>query len=766
MSRILLVSNSWFLLLSLVFAQGAFGSPAADQKSVSKLTSRADEVAKAGICNYSAFQSIFMQDRVYVDGGLLYYIVNGTAGTQATTKLEYPTNLSYIDLNKPFDFSTQTPAEKLQFLTPVDSAQGRQALLFGALLGDDWSWLQYGGMRGGAATDGSSRSETESERFDFRKDPNNPTQAWLGDYRFGSSLTLPKDSVTNYVYAGAVARSPGDRKSWWFSGSRAKNWTEVIYGRTTAELTVGALSNYLITADFSSQQVPAFTNTSIDSSIAPRAGASMVFLPVGDKGILVVLGGVSVFDPVWMVGFGVRDKYTTDDLKAQATASQKFLHTIDVYDIADGKWYSQNTTGSVPTQPISAACAVAASADDKSSHNIYFYGGHGGLSYTSGDPGSQTNSKFYVLTLPYFRWIEVLNPSSGDVTGRSLHQCHRVQPNQMLVVGGHPTANNQVNSNSLSNCALYPGPGPAVVFDMNTCEVYNNGWDPTKKADYRVPDKVTAVIGGSGTGGATKKEPEGGWSDDGLQTLFSNPEAYTETVTPLWAYSPTSTVPMASGTATSPPAPSDSERGFPSYIPPLLGTLLGLFGIITVLSIILFILRRRKQKRDADAAPSETEGSTVRKNKQTWSWLLGVYGDEKPPRGAHQPLGHMRNYSDDLSGTATGTTLMYGPSSGLGSEANRESVISPISPITERSDPVMELQGKVIHEMPDTSLPQELAAGVSPREENSSRTSLKKEGKSVRYEDEQPPALGDEIQPQGISHPLGHRKMSSLDYPE
>jgi len=27
---------------------------------------------------------IFMQDRVYVDGGIFYYIVNGTAGTQQT----------------------------------------------------------------------------------------------------------------------------------------------------------------------------------------------------------------------------------------------------------------------------------------------------------------------------------------------------------------------------------------------------------------------------------------------------------------------------------------------------------------------------------------------------------------------------------------------------------------------------------------------------------------------------------------------------------
>ena len=84
---------------------------------------------------------------------------------------------------------------------------------------------------------------------------------------------------------------------------------------------MGGLSDYLITADFSNQQVPTFSNTSIDSSITLRAGASMVFLPVGDKGILVVLGGVSVFDPVWMVGFGFR-KYTTDELKAQAVCAR------------------------------------------------------------------------------------------------------------------------------------------------------------------------------------------------------------------------------------------------------------------------------------------------------------------------------------------------------------------------------------------------------------------------------------------------------------
>ena len=57
----------------------------------------------------------------------------------------------------------------------------------------------------------------------------------------------------------------------------------------------------------------------------------MVFLPVGDKGILVVLGGVSVFDPVWMVGFGVRDKYSTNDLKAQAVCVRDSDSTTYLY---------------------------------------------------------------------------------------------------------------------------------------------------------------------------------------------------------------------------------------------------------------------------------------------------------------------------------------------------------------------------------------------------------------------------------------------------
>lgn len=65
----------------------------------------------------------------------------------------------------------------------------------------------------------------------------------------------------------------------------------------------------------------------------------------------------------------------------------------------------------------------------------------------------------------------------------------------------------------------------------------------------------------------------------------------------------------------------------PSYIPPLLGAILGLLGVITILCAILFWLRRKKEQRKR--LQSDSAASTGRKNRQTWSWLLGVYGDEK-----------------------------------------------------------------------------------------------------------------------------------------
>lgn len=64
------------------------------------------------------------------------------------------------------------------------------------------------------------------------------------------------------------------------------------------------LSNSLVTLDLTNQQTAKFNNITIpDTEKVPlRAGASMVFLPVGKKGILVLVGGVTVPDPTWLMG--------------------------------------------------------------------------------------------------------------------------------------------------------------------------------------------------------------------------------------------------------------------------------------------------------------------------------------------------------------------------------------------------------------------------------------------------------------------------------
>src|SRR3569833_3361718 len=63
--------------------------------------------------------------------------------------------------------------------------------------------------------------------------------------------------------------------------------------------------------------------------------------------------------------------------REQAAQSPKFMSTIDIYDIANDKWYQQPATGSPPQ--LTRGCAVVATAQDASNYNIYYYGGYDGI---------------------------------------------------------------------------------------------------------------------------------------------------------------------------------------------------------------------------------------------------------------------------------------------------------------------------------------------------------------------------------------------------
>ena len=57
------------------------------------------------------------------------------------------------------------------------------------------------------------------------------------------------------------------------------------------------LSNTLVMVDMAEQQQEKWTNETLPSDIPARAGAELAFVPVGEEGILVAIGGVT--DPVW-----------------------------------------------------------------------------------------------------------------------------------------------------------------------------------------------------------------------------------------------------------------------------------------------------------------------------------------------------------------------------------------------------------------------------------------------------------------------------------
>lgn len=96
-----------------------------------------------------------------------------------------------------------------------------------------------------------------------------------------------------------------------------------------------------------------------------RVGGVMEYVPgVGDNGVLVALGG-QVFDGKRII--------TSHD-KGRLLG----FNTVEVFDLGsylrspteNGTWYSQPTSGNIPSARIDF-CTIIASAPDNSSHNMY-----------------------------------------------------------------------------------------------------------------------------------------------------------------------------------------------------------------------------------------------------------------------------------------------------------------------------------------------------------------------------------------------------------
>jgi hypothetical protein len=284
------------------------------------------------------------------------------------------------------------------------------------------------------------------------------------------------------------------------------------------------------------------------------------------------------------------------------------MSTVAVYDIANQVWYEQETEGA-PGQ-LTQGCTVIASAQDGSSHNIYWYGGFDGL-----HPAGEFNDDVWVLSVPSFMWMKVYSGTSTH--GRAGHRCTKPYPDQMFVIGGY---------SSLSGTALTCVEGGIIqIYNLSSNE-WIESYNPDVWSNYTVPSMIYEMIGGTGTGSATQTAPSPTiTSNSTLIGLFKD-EYNTSKITTWYPYH---AAPTATNNRTTLPSVVAKSSGTPSFLAPVLGVILGLV-FLTCLVVAIMLYRRRQILR-VNGAATQSEMGTVDNRRWVVNWLRGTPVDAKAP---------------------------------------------------------------------------------------------------------------------------------------
>ncbi|KAI5807844.1 hypothetical protein DFH27DRAFT_522553 [Peziza echinospora] len=365
----------------------------------------------------------------------------------------------------------------------------------------------------------------------------------------GTALSGFSDDDT--VTRGAVAVGD-DGTAWLYGGAvETSNYLEgtVMKGKLERK----SLSKAVV--KFEPGQKPSMVLQ--QSPILPADQSNLLFVGgVGKAGILVAVGG------------------------AQANSVTRPMTSVDVFDIETKTWFTQPTTadkGNAYPPERQEGCAVIASAPDKSSHNIYLYGGW--------VVGAKRFSDIYVLSLPAFHWVNV-GGTPLDYA-RAHHRCEVVHNKFMVSSRG---------SNDGNYCDKYQG---IQLYDM-TALSWITKLDTTVKHEYTVPQLLYKVIGGDANGGANFTSPKAGWIDDDLGAIFKAASATTTTSPSGTSTGIGSNLPDTTGG----PGTEITNSKSKSNTGPIVGGVVGGIAALIILAVIILLVRkRRKQNAASEAHP-------------------------------------------------------------------------------------------------------------------------------------------------------------------
>jgi hypothetical protein len=239
-----------------------------------------------------------IRDTIYLDGGLSYW-TSWVAASSSWSPAAGDDNLDglVLSLNLGASVGPQVDVARLLTNRTHTLAPGGQGItaypnyVDGAMLASNSSFYLYGGVatvREAQDTAPSNDSIAYFERTQYGVERDTRDNSW-------SMRRLPED-ISNYVAWGGSANAPSETKSWYFSGLKSSTDAALTRDALTEEAAEdesylpSVESEWLTTLDATRQTDPQWSQERI--GIEARASPEVVWVPVGEQGILVVLGGV------------------------------------------------------------------------------------------------------------------------------------------------------------------------------------------------------------------------------------------------------------------------------------------------------------------------------------------------------------------------------------------------------------------------------------------------------------------------------------------
>ncbi|KAH7316561.1 hypothetical protein B0I35DRAFT_451549 [Stachybotrys elegans] len=539
---------------------------------------------KDNFCRRFAHQTAVIDDKLYIDGGWVNY-----DSFQRDHENISNTWLAYHDLNH---LIVANENEWWPDLNISLSKNDSIPTVHGGVLWPDEvnkRFYVYGGeWYGGLAAEPYhllSYDIINNQWDDFGRPDVSPSPLVAG---YGAGVGVSETGM-GYYYGG------------WISNASMSGWTQTR-----------AMSNNFYSFDYDSGQ---FLQASSPDQ-TPRAEGAMVWIPAGDSpGMLVYLGGIQ---------------------NLNGTSSPQPLDQVFVYDTNGDQWSTQEATGVIP-QNRRQFCTDVAWAPDKSSFNIYLWGGHSVFPPVT---DAQSYNDIYILTLPSFTWVKAYPDRQGNATlpPRLRHysgSCNMVKSmSQMFVIGGTYT-----DTDACDTAANIWGVHNWWTGTYNNDGNNNDSWalyDPNVTTNV-VPFHVYDVVGGNKEGGATVTEPSGGFSQENrpLSDLMARRPGFAERT-------PTRAIPGPTGS-------SDSSSGSGGLST---GAIVGIaigstVGFVLLLFAWFLFGRRVVRRRQARAAAKTMQTGSIGDSSHTGATVASRYDSVMPwihattswnyPQAAQQP---------------------------------------------------------------------------------------------------------------------------------